>query len=235
MEGILPIYKKSGVTSFDVIRRLKKLLPHGQKIGHGGTLDPFAEGVLLILLGKATKRFDEIKGWKKRYLAVARLGARSNTLDSEGKISKTIKKHLINNLSVEEIQKKADEFVGEIEQVVPQYSAAKYKGKPLYKYARRGEKVPQKIKKVMIDKIKVLNIYCSSVSEHGGKVKMEVICGSGTYIRQLSYDIFSNLGIESYLEKLTRLQVGEITTHSCVKLEEILDKEGLLEKHILDG
>ena len=88
MDGILPIYKPAGITSYDVIRQVKRMLLRGQKVGHAGTLDPFAEGVLLLLLGKATKRFDEIQSWRKTYLATARLGYFSDTLDVTGQINK---------------------------------------------------------------------------------------------------------------------------------------------------
>lgn len=224
MEGILPIYKPTNITSYDVIRQVKKLLPKGQKIGHAGTLDPFADGVLLILLGSATKRFEEIQGWKKTYRAVAKLGYQSDTLDSEGKITEIIANHKFSNSQIQEV---ADKFVGEIEQKVPAYSAAKYKGKALYKYARKGEVVPEKSKKIIIYEIKVISV-------ENTYVEFEVTCGSGTYIRQLSYDIINRLGVESYLDKLTRTQVGEIKIENCLKLTATLDMEALL-KQLDDG
>ena len=215
MDGILPIYKPAGITSYDVIRQVKRMLLRGQKVGHAGTLDPFAEGVLLLLLGKATKRFDEIQSWRKTYLATARLGYFSDTLDVTGQINK------VPNLAEysTKVQDVANRYVGTIEQVVPSYSAAKYKGKPLYKYARGGENVPPKSKKVTVYSIKVLEPSESNGSNHRTEVQMRVECGSGTYIRQLSYDIFHTLGIESYLTSLTRERVGEITTNDCNRLD----------------
>src|SRR3989339_1112825 len=215
MDGILPIYKPAGITSYDVIRQVKRMLLRGQKVGHAGTLDPFAEGVLLLLLGKATKRFDEIQSWRKTYLATARLGYFSDTLDVTGQINK------VPNLAEysTKVQDVANRYVGTIEQVVPSYSAAKYKGKPLYKYARGGEDVPPKSKKVTVYSIKVLEPSESNGSNHRTEVQMRVECGSGTYIRQLSYDIFHTLGIESYLTSLTRERVGEITTNDCNRLD----------------
>ena len=214
MDGILPIYKPAGITSYDVIRQVKRMLLRGQKVGHAGTLDPFAEGVLLLLLGKATKRFDEIQSWRKTYLATARLGYFSDTLDVTGQINK------VPNLAEysTKVQDVANRYVGTIEQVVPSFSAAKYKGKPLYKYARGGEDVPPKSKKVTVYSIKVLEPSESNGSNHRTEVQMRVECGSGTYIRQLSYDIFHTLGIESYLTSLTRERVGEITTNDCNRL-----------------
>lgn len=218
MDGILPIYKPSGITSYDVIRQVKQRLERGQKIGHAGTLDPFADGVLLLLLGKATKRFDEIQTWKKTYLATAKLGYKSDTLDSEGKISK---KYDVKSKTykAEELQKIASKYVGNIEQVVPNYSAAKYKGKPLYKYAREGTEVPQKSKKVTVYSIEVLENQESNGSNHRTMVEMRVECGSGTYIRQLSYDILKEVGVESYLTNLTRERIGEITLEDCRRLD----------------
>ncbi len=215
MDGILPIYKPAGITSYDVIRQGKRMLLRGQKVGHAGTLDPFAEGVLLLLLGKATKRFDEIQSWRKTYLATARLGYFSDTLDVTGQINK------VPNLAEysTKVQDVANRYVGTIEQVVPSFSAAKYKGKPLYKYARGGEDVPPKSKKVTVYSIKVLEPSESNGSNHRTEVQMRVECGSGTYIRQLSYDIFHTLGIESYLTSLTRERVGEITTNDCNRLD----------------
>jgi len=215
MDGILPIYKPAGITSYDVIRQVKRMLLRGQKVGHAGTLDPFAEGVLLLLLGKATKRFDEIQSWRKTYLATARLGYFSDTLDVTGQINK------VPNLAEysTKVQDVANRYVGTIEQVVPSFSAAKYKGKPLYKYARGGEDVPPKSKKVTVYSIKVLEPSESNGSNHRTEVQMRVECGSGTYIRQLSYDIFHTLGIESYLTSLTRERVGEITTNDCNRLD----------------
>lgn len=215
MDGILPINKPAGMTSYDVIRRVKRVLPRGTKIGHAGTLDPFAEGVLLILLGKATKKFDEIQGWKKTYLATAKLGAKSETLDREGKIEEvSVTRNKL--LTKENVEKAAKKYVGEIEQAIPKYAAAKYRGRKFYEYAREGKEVPQKSKKVNVYSIEVVK-----VSDQ--KVELLVVCGSGTYVRQLSYDILKNLGVESYLEKLVRESVGEINLRDCLTLERVID------------
>jgi tRNA pseudouridine55 synthase len=211
MDGLLPINKPAGITSYDVIRRVKKALIRGTKIGHAGTLDPFAEGVLVLLLGKATKRFAEIQSWKKTYLATAKLGAKSDTLDKDGKITKQARYHE-DGLDLSSVQQIADRYVGEIEQEIPAYAAAKYKGRKLYEYAREGKKVPKKSKKVMIYSIEVMRV-------DKDEVEMRVVCGSGTYIRQLSSDILQQLGIESYLEKLVREAVGEITLEQAIDVD----------------
>lgn len=217
MDGLLPIWKPSGITSYDVIRTFKHNYP-GSKIGHAGTLDPFAQGVLILMLGKATRRFGEIQQWGKTYRALARLGAYSDTLDLTGKI---VKSEIVKRLEVNELQEITRNFVGVREQVIPQYSAAKYQGKPLYKYARAGVDTPQKQKKVTVYGIKIGKITMTNGSDDLATAEMTVECGSGTYIRQLSYDIYKMLGIESYLEELVREKIGEIDKKMCLEINEL--------------
>ncbi len=233
MQGLLPIYKPAGITSYDVIRKIKLIIPRGTKIGHAGTLDPFAEGVLILMLGKATKRFDEIQKWHKTYLSVAKLGEKSDTLDCTGEISKAV--DLVDLVGKEEVQKIADKYVGEIEQVVPAYAAAKYKGRKLYEYAREGIVVPEKKKMVTIYLVSAQGGSASGgevVSLENKEVEMRVECSSGTYIRQLSYDILKELGIESHLTSLVRESIGEITTKQCLTLDQATDVS-VLEKHLV--
>lgn len=224
MDAILPVYKPAGITSYDVIRRIKKQLPRGVKIGHAGTLDPFAQGVLLLLIGKATKRFDEIQKWQKTYRAVAVLGAKSDTMDRDGEI---IRQTVISSIELGrvQVQQAADKFVGQIDQLIPNYSAAKVAGKPRYKYARNGEEIPRKSKRVVVYSIEVVRV-------DKNKVELLVRCGSGTYIRQLSFDIIKSLGIESYLVQLTREAVGKISISECVTIDELTD-ERRLKQHLL--
>lgn len=224
MDGILPIDKPVGITSYDVIRLIKKILHLTRrdlvkcKIGHAGTLDPFASGVLLIVLGKATKQFAEIQSWKKTYRAVARLGARSDTLDSTGNIREMENKDRISTLLRSDLQTNADRFIGEIEQKVPAYAAAKYQGRKLYEYAREGVIIPEKKKVVTVYSIEVL---CVTDSE----VEMRVECSSGTYIRQLSFDLLQTLEIESYLTALEREAIGKIRLTDCAQLNELTDED----------
>jgi tRNA pseudouridine55 synthase len=212
MNGLLPIYKPSGITSYDVIRQIKRIIPRGTKIGHAGTLDPFAEGVLILMLGKATKRFDEIQSWSKTYRSVARLGGKSDTLDRTGSISGSVDS--VDSVGKEGVQTAADKYIGEIEQVVPAYAAAKYKGRKLYEYAREGIVIPEKKKLVTVYSIEVLDV-------SGKEIEMRVECSSGTYIRQLSNDITRKLGIESYLTNLVRESIGEITMENCTAMNEL--------------
>ena len=223
MDGLLPIWKPKGITSYDAIRAFKRLYK-GVKIGHAGTLDPFAEGVLIIMLGKATKRFDEIQGWTKEYRAVARLGAKSDSLDETGNITVQSEKG-VGKFSEEKLKEVIKKYVGEIDQEVPQFSAAKYKGKPLYKYARKGEETPKKTKKITIYSLEVGNI-------EEEKVELSIRCSSGTYIRQLSYDIFKNLNIDSYLCDLMRERVGEIGKEECLTLPQ-LENEDMVRSRLL--
>jgi tRNA pseudouridine55 synthase len=204
------------MTSFDVVYRCKKILREmgvaKPKIGHGGTLDPFAEGVLLILIGRgATKRMKELSNLPKTYVATAKLGASSDTLDCTGEISPSSSSYRSIKLQ-DEINAIIPKFSGEIEQAVPDYSAAKVNGKPRYAYAREGKEVPAKAKKVIIHELKVGEISETSVV-------LTTTVSSGTYIRQLSYDLLKSVGVESYLTKLVRTQIGEITTVDCASLD----------------
>jgi tRNA pseudouridine55 synthase len=214
MDAILPVYKPVGITSFDVIRAFKRSVHPTFKIGHGGTLDPFADGVLLLLLGKATKKMNELSAKPKTYRAVARLGASSDTLDVTGVIIPGMKGAHIPGMT--EIEQVAAKFVGEIEQEIPDYSATKINGVPRYKLARAGKKMEKKSKLVMIHKLEIEKI-------EGALVTFVATVSSGTYIRQLSYDIFKSLGTESYLEKLTRTDIGDYHAEQCCQIADFID------------
>ena len=203
------------MTSFDVIRDFKKAVHPNFKIGHGGTLDPFADGVLLLLLGKATKRMDELSSLPKTYRAVAKLGASSDTLDRTGNINEKGKVEREKYPTIAEIKNIAEKFVGEIEQEIPDYSATKINGVPRYKLARAGQAMDKKSKKVMIYKLKIEKI-------DGEMVTFTCTVSSGTYIRQLSYDIFKSIGIDSYLENLTRTKIGDYSIEDCKNIEDFV-------------
>lgn len=214
MDAILPVYKPVGITSFDVIRAFKRAIRPSYKIGHGGTLDPFADGVLILLLGKATKQMNTLTALPKTYQARAVLGATSDTLDLTGEI---VRGGSIKIPSVEEINNSANSYVGCYEQEIPQYSAAKVNGKPRYLLARKGEVTARKTKQVEIYSLKI-----TSVSE--SSVEFITSVSSGTYIRQLSYDIFSKLGIDSYLEKLTRTKIGDFSLENCARVSDFTNE-----------
>jgi len=226
---ILPVSKPVGLSTYDVIRLFKKQTSFKGKIGHAGTLDPFATGVVLLLLGGATKKFEEIKTWHKVYLAGLRLGAVSQTGDVEGKITvRDIKKRP----TLTEIKKALQKFKGEIEQKVPLYSAAKHKGRPLYKIAREdreeggrpvaGEEVRDKgpssagqgaerKKKVSIYSLELVYYRWPFLTLRAG-------VSGGTYIRQLAEDIGSELKTGAFLYFLQRERVGNFDLKNCLNL-----------------
>jgi len=199
MDKILPVIKPVGFSTYDVIREYKRKTGFKGKLGHGGTLDPFATGVVLLLLGKSTKRFDEIRGWEKVYLAGVKLGAVSTTGDPEGEIIPVSPKQPTKR----EIKKVIKMFIGETEQKVPAFSAAKHKGVPLYKLARNGRTV-EKSKKVSISKIKLVDYSYP-------KLTIRVACAGGTYIRQLAQDIGEQLETGAFLYSLEREKVGKFS------------------------
>ncbi len=203
-DKILPVFKPPGFSTYDLIRIFKKSTNFKEKIGHGGTLDPFASGLVLLLLGKATKKFEEIKKWKKVYLAGLRLGAKSSTGDIEGQIKIVREKP---NFKKDDVEKVLKEFEGEIEQRVPLYSAAKFKGKPLYLLAKEGKKIKKK-KKVKIFKIELICFKWPFLT-------IRITCSGGTYIRQLAEDIGEKLKCGAFLYFLLREQIGPYNLKEC--------------------
>lgn len=227
MNGLLLINKPEGLTSFDVVRRLKKILKV-KKIGHFGSLDPIATGLLIIALGKATRLFPFYLKYFKTYRGVIKLGLSTSTYDREGE---PIQEEKEINLSEEEIKEALRKFEGEQEQLPPLYSAKKYKGKELYKYARKGEELEFKHikpKKIKINYIKLLN-YSPPF------VEFELECSSGTYIRSLAHDIGEYLGVGGYLYSLVRTKIGEFNLSDALTLKEVenLSKENRIFEKII--
>jgi tRNA pseudouridine55 synthase len=209
MDGVLNIYKPVGITSFDVIRCLKKVCNTG-KIGHTGTLDPLASGVLPVCIGKATKVVDLIMNDYKVYKAELKLGIVTDTYDREGKVLD------VNDVEIskEEIESSIMSFVGEILQIPPMYSAIKIKGKKLYELARQGIEIPREPRAVTIYEIDILNINIPFVT-------FEVKCSKGTYIRSLCYDIGNKLGCGGVMWNLERLQSGNFTKDTSIEINSI--------------
>lgn len=214
MDGILPIYKPTGVTSYDVIRAFKRIHHPSYKIGHGGTLDPFADGVLLLLLGKATKKMNELMSLPKTYQATAILGVSSDTLDRTGILTQETTNQ---PLTREQIALVMQSFVGKYEQEIPDYSAAKVDGKPRYILARNRIAMDKKTKPVTIHSLTL-----EKVVEN--RVTFLAKVSSGTYVRQLSYDIFNKLGIPSHLKSLTRTAIGDYKMENCARLSDLETK-----------
>ncbi len=212
MIGLVPFLKPKGITSYDVIRRVKRWTGE-QKIGHGGTLDPFAQGVLVLGIGsEGTTQLDTIlKGSIKTYRAFVRLGETSTTDDPEGEISSHEVLHMP---TPERLLGVLEQFEGEIIQVPPSYSALKLSGVPAYKRVRRGEKIELAPRTVRIESIILLDYTPPDFT-------IEVTCGSGVYIRALARDIGKALGTGAYLRELIRTRVGRFTIDEAITTDDI--------------
>ena len=210
MFGFLNIYKPRGFTSFDVVAVLRKIT-HVKQIGHTGTLDPFAVGVLPICIGKSTKLIEYLPD-DKEYIATIQFGANTDTYDVEGEIVKTFDKQI----SKQDILDVLKNFEGEIEQIPPIYSAIKINGKKLYEYAREGKEVEIKSRKVFISKIELL-----SFDNNKQSAQILVKCSKGTYIRSIAYDIGKKLNCGGYLTELVRTKAGLFGIETALKLEDI--------------
>ncbi len=210
MDKILPVYKFSGSSTYDLVRVFKRETGFKGKIGHGGTLDPFACGVVLLLLGGATKKFEEIKNWEKVYVAGVRLGAKSSTGDIEGEMKAETGAKKPDKKAIEEVLK---DFLGEQEQKIPAFSAAKFEGKKFYEIARANQSVPERSKKINIKKIELLSFNYPLLT-------IRVSSSGGTYIRQLAEDIGEKLGCGGFLYFLEREKVGEYGIKDCVQTGE---------------
>ena len=207
-DGIVLIDKNGGETSFDVVKNVRKILKI-KKVGHAGTLDPFATGLLIILLGQGTKLCPYIMAEEKTYRAVVRLGVETDTQDPTGRVVRT---KTVPDFDPEYINEKASGFIGEIEQVPPIFSAVKIRGKRAYKLARQGIKVDLKSRKTRIHFLKIISIDLPDVA-------MEITCSSGTYIRSLAADLGKQLGPGAHLRVLKRLSSGPFAVKDALKLD----------------
>lgn len=223
LDGIINIHKEKGYTSHDVVARLRKILDQ-KKIGHTGTLDPDATGVLPVCLGKATKLCDLLTDKEKTYQAVLLLGTVTDTQDISGRI---LEKHPV-CIKPEEIQECVEHFQGDIMQIPPMYSACKVRGKRLYELAREGVEVERPPRPVHIRRIAVEDIRLP-------RVRLEVTCSKGTYIRTLCNDIGQQLGCGGCMEELVRTRSGVFGIGQSLTLAQVekLQEEGRLEEHIV--
>lgn len=212
MNGVINVYKPKGITSFDAVRLIKKVSKE-KKVGHTGTLDPLASGVLPICLGKATKLVDYIMNGNKVYKAKMKLGEITDTYDREGKI---LAKREV-NVTEKDVEEALKSFIGEILQVPPMYSALKVNGKKLYELARQGIEVERKARSVTIFNINISNIELPYVT-------FTVECSKGTYIRSLCYDIGEKLGSGAVMWELERCSSGVFDIDSSVKLDELTEE-----------
>jgi tRNA pseudouridine55 synthase len=211
MEGLLIIDKPPGMTSRDVVNRIQRLLPRGTKIGHTGTLDPLASGVLVLCIGKATKLADSIQALGKTYEARIRLGAASDTDDADGEI---VIRDVAEPPSREAIEARLAGFVGSIEQTPPAYSAVKVGGRRAYTLARKGQNVELKPRTVRVDAIEVIKYDWPWLD-------LKIDCGKGTYIRSIARDLGIALGVGGMIETLRRTKVGPYTIDASTILENV--------------
>ena len=213
MNGILIVNKSKGYTSHDIVAKVKKIT--GEKVGHTGTLDPLATGVLPLLIGKGTLCSKYLMNHDKTYIVLLKLGIQKNTGDEEGEI---IQEETVNENMLEEKEVKTvlESFLGEQEQIPPVYSAIKVNGKKLYEYARKGQEVEVKPRKITIYDINLLKI-----DKKNCEIQFEVSCSKGTYIRSLCEDIAKKMGTVGYMKELQRTKVGTFTIDQSVNLENL--------------
>ncbi|WP_419762035.1 tRNA pseudouridine(55) synthase TruB [Clostridium beijerinckii] len=215
MNGVLNIFKNKGMTSFDVVRKIK-FLANEKKVGHTGTLDPEATGVLPVCLGKATKTIDYIMNSNKVYEVKFLLGVKTTTYDLEGEI---LEKNEIDHIKSDEVSEVALSFIGEYDQVPPMYSALKKNGVRLYELARKGIEVEREARKVRIFNISDLKIELPYVY-------MKVACSKGTYIRSLCYDIGEKLKVGAAMAELNRSETSIFKQSDSVNIDD-LTKENI--------
>ena len=211
MNGIININKPKGFTSHDVVAKLRGILST-KKIGHTGTLDPDAVGVLPICVGKATKNADMHTAADKQYIAKVALGTETDTQDASGTVVKSAKV----DITEEDIQKAVKNFIGEIEQIPPMYSAIKVDGKKLYELARAGKEIEREPRKIFIKEIQIQEINLEKKY-----FTMKVDCSKGTYIRTLCTDIGRDLGCYAHMAELCRTKSGRFVLETAVTLEEV--------------
>ena len=221
IHGIINVYKEKGFTSHDVVAKLRGIVGQ-KKIGHTGTLDPDATGVLPVCLGKATKLCDLLTDKDKIYEAVMLLGKTTDTQDITGEI---LEERSTESLTEEKVREEIESFIGDYDQIPPMYSALKVNGKKLYELAREGKVVERKARPVKILDIRIIEMDLP-------RVRMEVSCSKGTYIRTLCHDIGEKLGCGGCMESLIRTRVSAFQIKDAKTLAEIeaLKQEGMLEK-----
>lgn len=209
--GILLIDKPGGWTSHDVVAFTRKFFPRKTKVGHSGTLDPMATGLLVLLVGRATKTAASYQGLSKVYTGTFRLGVETDTGDIEGRI---LNEKTVPAISESELRGRLQSYRGDVELPIPKFSAVKHKGKPLYAYARKGEETPEKRRTTRIDSWDLLSWTSPEAS-------FRVACASGTYVRALTTDLGQKIGCAAVLSALRRESVGDY------KVSEAIDIDGL--------
>jgi len=226
MNGILNIFKPKGISSFQAVKEIRSIL-NIPKVGHTGTLDPSASGVLLICLGHATKIAEFLVGMEKHYQGEMTLGISTDTQDSEGKIIE--KRKVKDNINEKLIKNIFHKYEGTISQIPPMFSAAHYKGERLYRLARKGIEVKRNPKKVKIYQLNLINFK----QKVNPIVKFEVICSKGAYIRTLCNDIGDELGCGAHLSNLIRKKVGNFSIEDSLNLKELKKEKALGKRYLI--
>ena len=223
MNGIIIVNKSKGYTSHDIVAKVKKIT--GEKVGHTGTLDPLATGVLPLLIGKGTLCSKYLMNHDKTYTVLLKLGIKKSTGDEEGDViqEETVNEKLLEDKEVKNV---LESFLGEQEQIPPIYSAIKVNGKKLYEYARKGQKVEIEPRKIIIYDIKLLKI-----DKESSEIQFEVSCSKGTYIRSLCEDIAKKMGTVGYMKELQRTRVGTFTIAQSILVEDLNEEN--VQKHII--
>jgi tRNA pseudouridine55 synthase len=215
-DGVLVVMKESGWTSHDVVAKIRSLLG-GPKVGHAGTLDPAATGVLPVLIGRATRVAEYLVEWDKEYQAVLRLGETTDTQDATGIV---LRRQAVDGLTDSSVQTVIEQFRGAGQQVPPMYSAVKVGGRALYKAARSGHTIERQARPVVIHRLEMLE-------REGRDVTLRIVCSKGTYIRTLCEDIGNALGVGGHMLSLVRLRVGPLSIDNALTVGEIADQAGL--------
>ena len=228
MNGILIVNKPKQYTSHDVVAKVKKIC--GEKVGHTGTLDPMATGVLPLLLGQGTKLSKYLINHDKTYIATIQLGKKTDTLDSEGSI---LEERIVDGklLNKENVQRVLECQIGKQIQTPPIYSAIKVNGKKLYEYARKGVEV-----EIPKREIEIYNIELLDINEKDKIIEFRVHCSKGTYIRTLCENIAEKLGTIGYMKELNRVQVGQFNLNQAITVEELeknKENEKFLNQHLI--
>jgi len=216
VDGVLTIKKESGWTSHDVVAKVRHLLG-GAKVGHAGTLDPAATGVLPLLIGRGTRIAEYLVEWDKEYRAVLRLGETTDTQDATGTV---LTRHATDLVTPEAIHAVVGRFRGPIEQVPPMYSAVKVGGVPLYKSARAGKTIARDARTIVIHALEV-----EAIQERD--VTLRVICSKGTYVRTLCADMGEALGVGGHMLALERRRVGPLTIEQALTVDEVVTRHAL--------
>jgi tRNA pseudouridine55 synthase len=224
MDGFLLIDKPSGPSSFDVVRAVRRAA-RVRKVGHTGTLDPLASGLLVVGLGRGTKLINYLQDGEKRYRGVVQLGAETDTDDAHGRVTEEAP---IPPLAREAVEEALSGFVGRIEQRAPRYSALKDGGEPQYRKARRGEEVVPKVREITVHEIELVALTESTL-------EIDVRCGKGTYIRSLARDISRRLGTRGHLRSLRRLETSGFLVDQAIGLEKLTEaaEKGELVQHLI--